>query len=86
MNKVKELIDDGHITKNQAKKINKQLKSEFEKLQSKENVDEVDMIESTLNILRNNIRDEDLKTDTSKCAQECKQEHKLIILSEYFIN
>ncbi|MCI6931333.1 MAG: phospholipase D-like domain-containing protein [Methanobrevibacter boviskoreani] len=86
LNKVKELIDDGHITKNQAKKINKQLKSEFEKLQSKENVDEVDMIESTLNILRNNIRDEDLKTDTSKCVQECKQEHKQIILSEYFIN
>lgn len=86
LNKVKELVEDGHITKNQSKTINKQLKVEFEKLQSKDNVDEVDMIEITLNILRNNIRDEDLKTDTSKCVQECKQEHKQIILSEYFIN
>lgn len=69
LNKVKDLIIDGHITKNKSKSINKLLKN---------NATDA---ESTITILRKNIRDEDLKTTTNDNSDD---EIKEIVLSEYF--
>ena len=69
--KVKDLISEGHITKNKSKLINKQLK------------DNANDVESTITILRNNISNEDLKTATNDNSDD---EIKEIVLSEYFIN
>lgn len=74
--KVRELIKDGHITKNNAKSINKQLK-DIE-------VSEDNLSLVIISILRNNISEEDLKIDTSKLSDD--DEKKEIILSEYFRN
>ena len=71
--KLKDLINDGHITKNQAKKIISEIKN------SPNNIHLI------LNILRKNIREEDLKTDTKEHLDESNEEFKQIILSEYFI-
>ena len=73
LSKVRDLITDGHIPKKQSKKILKDLKN---------NGGNVHLV---IDILRKNIRDEDLKTDTQACIQECKKEYKHIILSEFFI-
>ena len=72
LTKVRDLITEGHITKKQAKKIHKDLK------------DYATNIHLVIDVLRKNIRDEDLKTDTQVCIDECKKEVKQIILSEYF--
>ena len=72
LTKVRDLITEGHITKNQAKKIHKDLK------------DYATNIHLVIDVLRKNIRDEDLKTDTQVCIDKCKKEVKQIILSEYF--
>lgn len=71
--KVKNLIIDGQIIKNRAKKINSSLKSKGHD------------IESIIHIFRKNIPEEDLKTETSECIKECIKEYKQIILSEYFV-
>lgn len=73
LTKVRELVNDGHITKNNAKLINTKLKTEAKD------------VESIVNILRKHIKNEDLKTDTSACIKACNQEFKQIILSEYFL-
>ena len=67
--KVRDLFNEGHIIKNRAKTINKLLK------------DNARDAESTITILRKNIRDEDLKTNTNDDSHE---EIKEIVLSEYF--
>ena len=72
LTKVRDLITDGHITKKQAKKIHNDLK------------DNATNTQLVIDILRKNIREEDLKTDTQVCIDECKKEYKQIILSEYF--
>ena len=72
LTKVRDLITEGHITKNQSKKIHKDLK------------DYATNIHLVIDVLRKNIREEDLKTDTQVCIDECKKEDKQIILSEYF--
>ena len=41
---------------------------------------------SILDILRKYINEEDLKTDTAQCIEDCVKEYKQIILSEYFYN
>ncbi|MBR6993918.1 MAG: hypothetical protein IKH85_07575 [Methanobrevibacter sp.] len=69
LTKVKDLVIEGHITKNKAKTINKLLK------------DNAIDAESTITILRKNIRDEDLKTTTYDNSDD---EIKEIVLSEYF--
>ena len=68
--KVKELISEGHITKNKSKKISDHLE---------ENAKDV---ESTIAILRDYISDDDLKTNTNDTSDD---EIKEIVLSEYFI-
>ena len=68
--KVKDLVSEGHITKNKSKHINNLLK---------ENAKDA---ESTITILRKNIRSEDLKTTTNNNSDD---EIKEIVLSEYFI-
>ena len=67
--KVRDLFNEGHIIKNRAKTINKLLKNNARDA------------ESTITILRKNIRDEDLKTNTNDDSHE---EIKEIVLSEYF--
>ena len=67
--KIRDLLNEGHITKNRAKTINKLLK------------DNARDAESTITILRKNIRDEDLKTTTNNNSED---EIKEIVLSEYF--
>lgn len=69
LNKVKDLLIEGYITKNKSKVINKLLK------------DNAIDAESTITILRKNIRDEDLKTTTNDTSDD---EIKEIVLSEYF--
>ncbi len=69
LTKVRDLINEGHITKNKSKLINKLLK---------ENARDA---ESTITVLRKNIRDDDLKTNTNNNSDE---EIKEIVLSEYF--
>ena len=69
--KIKKLIIDGQIIKSRSKKINSSLKHARD-------------VESIIHILRKNIPEEDLKTDTSDCIKECNNEQKQIILSEYF--
>lgn len=69
LNKVKDLLIEGHISKNKAKSINKLLK------------DNAIDAESTITILRKNIRDEDLKTTTNDTSDDNIKE---IVLSEYF--
>lgn len=68
--KVKDLISEGHITRNKSKHINKLL------------VNNAKDAESTITILRENIKEEDLKTTTGDNSLE---EIKEIVLSEYFI-
>lgn len=70
--KIKKLIIDGQIIKSRSKKINSSLKHARD-------------VESIIHILRKNIPEEDLKTDTSDCIKECNNEQKQIILSEYFV-
>ena len=70
LTKVRELINEGHLTKNNVKVINKLLK---------ENAHDA---ESTITILRKNIRDDDLKTSTNHDSND--DEIKEIVLSEYF--
>ena len=72
LTKVRELVSEGHITKNQAKTINTKLKTKTKD------------IFSIIEILRKYINEEDLKTDTAQCIEDCVKEYKQIILSEYF--
>ena len=72
LTKVRDLVSEGFITKNQAKAINTKLKTD------------VKDIFSIIDILRKYINEEDLKTDTQQCIDECVKEYKQIILSEYF--
>ena len=74
LTKVRDLVSEGHITKNQAKVINTKLKTKVK--------DIFDIID----ILRKYINEEDLKTDTAQCIEDCVKEYKQIILSEYFYN
>lgn len=67
--KVRDLINEGHITKNNVKVINKVLK------------DNARDAESTIVVLRKNIHDEDLKTTTNDNSED---DIKEIVLSEYF--
>ena len=60
---------DGQLTKNRTKKLSKLLK------------DNATDVESTITILRKNIRDEDLKTTTQDNSDD---EIKEIVLSAYF--
>lgn len=69
--KVRELVVDGHITKKRAKDIKAKL------TQSKD-------VENIIDSLRKAIPEEDLKTNTST-SKSHEQEHKQIILSEYFM-
>ena len=69
--KVRDLITDGHIPKKQAKKIHNELK---------ENGNNVQLV---IDILRKNIRSEDLKTDIQTYSKDFNED-KQIILSEYF--
>lgn len=77
LKKIKNLINCGHITKNKAKEINKKFKSIIK------NDDK--SLSLIIDILRKNINEEDLKTDTSKDSDEFDNETRQIILSEYFI-
>lgn len=70
--KVRELVVDGHITKKRVKGIKEKL------TQSKD-------VESIVDSLRKTIPEEDLKTNTSTSGESHEQEHKQIILSEYFM-
>lgn len=70
--KVRDLVIDGHITKNRAKDIKAKL------TQAKD-------VENIISSLRKTIPEEYLKTDTSKYSTSTNQEHKQIILSEYFM-
>lgn len=70
LSKIKELTSDGHMSKKRAKDIKNKLKL-------------VRDIESIINVLRKNIPEEDLKTDTRQ--KEEFNESKQIILSEYFL-
>lgn len=72
LTKVRDLVSEGHITKNQAKVINTKLKTKAKD------------IFSIIDILRKYINEEDLKTDTAQCIEDCVKEYKQIILSEYF--
>ena len=83
LNKVKELIKEGYISKNQIKKINKELKNSFEKLNNKTKKERIDYVYMTLDILRKYIKEEDLKTNTANTQKN--EERKQIILSEFFI-
>lgn len=83
LNKVKELIKEGYITKNQIKKINKEIKNSFEEINKKTKKEETEYVYKTLEILRKNIKEEDLKTNTDNT--EDNDERKQIILSEFFI-
>ena len=69
LTKVKDLVIEGHITKNQSKRIKKHLE------------DDVGDAELTISILRKYIRDEDLKTTTNDNSDD---EIREIVLSEYF--
>lgn len=80
--KVKELIEEGHITKNRAKKIKTELIA-IDK--NNKDLDKIKRSNLIVKVLNNNILDEDLKTETASCIKECKEEPKQIILSEYFI-
>lgn len=81
--KVKELIEEGHITKNRAKRIKNELVA-IDK--NNKNLDKLKRSNLIVKVFNNNILDEDLKTETASCIKECKEEPKQIILSEYFIN
>lgn len=81
--KVKELVEEGHITKNRAKKIKNELIAIDKKNKDLDKLKRSNLIVSVFN---NNILEEDLKTETASCIKECKEEPKQIILSEYFIN
>lgn len=72
LTKVRDLVSEGHITKNQAKIINTKFKTK------------VKNIFDVIDILRKYINEEDLKTDTAQCIEDCVKEYKQIILSEYF--
>ena len=75
LKKVRELINDGYITKNNAKII----KEELENLEVTEDA----LPFAILSTLRKHISEEDLKIDT-KCIRESENEVQEIILSEYF--
>ena len=80
--KVKELIEEGHITKSRAKKIKNDLVAIDKK---NKDLDKLKRSNLIVKVLNNNILEEDLKTETASCIKECKEEPKQIILSEYFI-
>ena len=80
--KVKELIEEGHITKNRAKKIKNDLIAIDKK---NKDLDKLKRSNLIVGVFYNNISEEDLKTETASCIKECKEEPKQIILSEYFI-
>jgi len=69
LSKVKDLLIEGQLTKNKTKNIAKLLKNNAKD------------VESTITILRKNIRDEDLKTTTKDNSDD---EIKEIVLSAYF--
>lgn len=69
--KVKDLIMDGHLTKNHSKSIKKTLEK---------NVTDV---ESTIHHLREKISEEMLNTETS--SESSEEDIKEIVLSEYFV-
>lgn len=79
--KVKELIEEGHITKSRAKKIKNELIA-IDK--NNEDLDKLKRSNLIVKVFNDNILDEDLKTETASCIKECKEEPKQIILSEYF--
>ena len=81
--KVKELIEEGHITKSRAKKIKNELVA-IDK--NNKDLDKIKRSNLIVQVFNNNILDEDLKTETASCIKECTEEPKQIILSEYFIN
>lgn len=74
--KIRELVTQGHITKNQAKNLNAKLKNEVKSISSPADILIIE------NIFRDYIRDEDLKTDTSN-NNEDEDKIKEVILSEY---
>lgn len=81
--KVKELIEEGHITKSRAKKIKNELIA-IDK--NNKDLDKLKRSNLIVKVFNNNILEEDLKTETASCIKECKEEPKQIILSEYFIS
>ena len=80
--KVKELIEEGHITKSRAKKIKNELIA-IDK--NNKDLDKLKRSNLIVKVFNNNISDDDLKTETASCIKECKEEPKQIILSEYFL-
>ena len=81
--KIKELVEEGHISKSKAKKIKKELIAIDE---NNKDLDKLKRSNLIVSVFNNNILDEELKTETASCIKECKEEPKQIILSEYFIN
>ena len=79
--KVKELIEEGHITKSRAKKIKNDLVA-IDK--NNKDLDKLKRSNLIVGVFYSNILEEDLKTETASCIKECKEEPKQIILSEYF--
>lgn len=80
--KIKELIEEGHVTKNNAKKIRKSLTD----IKKDDKEDKIKYSNRIVSVFRNNIRDEDLKTETAIDIGKSNEDSKQIILSEYFIN
>lgn len=80
--KVKELIEEGHITKSKSKKIKNEL-VDIDK--NNEDLDKLKRSNLIVKVFNNNIMDEDLNTETASFIKEYKEEPKQIILSEYFI-
>ncbi len=82
LSKIKELIEEGHITKSRAKKIKNELIA-IDK--NNKDLDKIKRSNLIIQVFNENILDEDLKTETASCIKECKKEPKQIILSEYFL-
>ncbi|WP_308573720.1 helicase-related protein [uncultured Methanosphaera sp.] len=82
LNKVKELITNGYITKSKINKINKEIKIKIENLNKKE--DQINKAYMIIDILRKNINEDDLKIDTKNNLENNKD--KQIILSEFLLN
>lgn len=70
------------MTKNKINKINKEIKIKIENLNKKE--DQINKAYMIIDILRKNINEDDLKTDTKNDLENNKD--KQIILSEFLLN
>ncbi|WP_295722621.1 helicase-related protein [uncultured Methanobrevibacter sp.] len=82
LGKIKELIEEGHITKSRAKKIKNELIA-IDK--NNKDLDKIKRSNLIVQVFNDNILDEDLKTETASCIKECKEKPEQIILSEYFL-